>query len=70
MNNNLICPFCLQDISVNNHAWDCSMNPVNMNNNEFQSKNNKQFNEVFTNFINLQESIKNHEIIKFTKIDD
>jgi len=36
MNNNSICPFCHQDISVNNHAWNCSMNPVNINNNEFQ----------------------------------
>ena len=36
MNDNLICPFCHQDISVNNHKWDCEMNPVNINNNEFQ----------------------------------
>jgi len=34
--NNLICPFCHQDISVNNHAWNCQMNPININNNEFQ----------------------------------
>jgi len=36
MNDNLICQFCLQDISVNNHKWNCPMNPVNINNNEFQ----------------------------------
>ena len=34
MNNNLIWQFCLQDI--NNHAWNCPMNPININNNEFQ----------------------------------
>jgi len=33
-NNNFICPFCLQDI--NNHAWNCPMNPININNNKFQ----------------------------------
>ena len=68
MNNNLICPFCLQDI--NNHKWNCEMNPININNNEFQSENHKQFNEMFTNSINLEKSIKNHENIKFAKIDD
>ena len=35
--NNLICPFCLQDISNGNHAWNCEMNPINMNNGEFQT---------------------------------
>jgi len=70
MNDNLMCPFCHQDISVNNHAWNCEMNPVNMNNNEFQNKNHKQYEEMFTNFINLEKSIKNHKNIKFTKIDD
>jgi len=35
--NNLICPFCLQDISNGNHAWNCPLNPVNINNNEFQT---------------------------------
>jgi len=34
MNDNLICPFCLQDI--NNHKWDCEMNPVNLGKNEYQ----------------------------------
>jgi len=29
-NNNLICPFCLQNI--NEHSWNCAMNPVNINN--------------------------------------
>jgi len=46
------------------------MNPVNINNNEFQSKNHKQYNKMFTNFINLEKSIKNHENIKFAKIDN
>jgi len=26
----------LQDISNGNHAWNCGMNPVNINNGEFQ----------------------------------
>jgi len=34
--NNLICPFCLQDITNNNHNWDCEINPININNNEFR----------------------------------
>ena len=54
--NNLICPFCLQDISVNNHNWDCQMNPVNINNNEFQfNKNNNN---------NIKEEIVNNQLIK------
>ena len=44
MNDNLICPFCLQDI--NNHKWDCEMNPVNMNNNEFQNENRIEYSTV------------------------
>jgi len=70
MNDNLICPFCHQDISVNSHAWNCEMNPININNSEFQSENHKQYNKMFTNFINLEESIKNHKNIKFIKIND
>jgi len=35
--NNLICPFCLQDISNGNHEWNCPLNPININNNEFQT---------------------------------
>jgi len=36
--NNIICPFCLQDISNSNHAWNCEMNLININNGEFQSE--------------------------------
>lgn len=28
----LICSYCQQD-SAGNHAWDCPMNPININNN-------------------------------------
>jgi len=45
-NNNSICPFRHQDINVNNHAWDCEMNPINMNNNEFQNKNRIEYSTV------------------------
>ena len=45
-NNNFICQFCLQNISVNNHKWNCEMNPVNMNNNEFQNKNRIEYSTV------------------------
>ena len=39
MNNNLICPFCHQDINNENHAWNCPINPypmspINTNNNK------------------------------------
>jgi len=44
--NNLICPFCHQDISVNNHAWNCEMNPININNSEFQSENRTEYSTV------------------------
>jgi len=43
--NYFICPFCHQDISVNNHVWNCEMNPINMNNNEFQNKNKIEYNQ-------------------------
>jgi len=69
-NNNLICPFCLQDISVNNHTWNCQMNPININNNKFQSENHKQYNKMFTKSINIEELIKNYKNIKFIKIGD
>jgi hypothetical protein len=29
------CPFCQED-SAGNHAWNCPMNPINVNNKEFQ----------------------------------
>jgi len=29
-----ICPYCQQD-TAGNHAWNCPMNPVNINNGEF-----------------------------------
>lgn len=29
------CPYCQQD-TAGNHAWDCPMNPVNINNGEWQ----------------------------------
>jgi len=52
--NNLICPFCLQDISNGNHTWNCEMNPINMNNGEYQQNlNNKCDNKSekkFTHF--------------------
>ena len=62
--NNLICPFCLQDISNGNHAWNCEMNPVNINNDEFQLNNHKHFNNLFTNSKNINEIIENSKIIK------
>ena len=79
-----ICPFCLQDISNGNHTWDCKMNPINMNNGEYQQNlNNKCDNKSekeFTHFHPtwLEFAIKNfknqngisHMIDGSTKIGD
>jgi len=62
--NNLICPFCLQDIGNGNHAWNCEMNPINMNNNEFQLNTYKYPNNLSSFPLNLEEIIKNSKIIK------
>ena len=59
---NVICQFCMQDISNGNHAWNCEMNPVNINNNEFQNNNHKHFNNLFTNPKNLNEIVKNQKL--------
>ena len=32
------CPYCQQD-TAGNHAWNCPMNPVNINNGEWQLNN-------------------------------
>jgi len=64
---NAICPFCLQDISNGNHAWNCEMNPVNINNNEFLLNTYKYPNNLSSFPLNLKEIIKNS---KFVKIDD
>jgi len=37
-----MCPYCKQDTG-GNHAWDCPMNPVNMNNQEFQQVKFKEY---------------------------
>ena len=50
----IICQFCLQDISNGNHAWSCPMDPINMNNGEFQRDINIIYNKIknkeFTHF--------------------
>jgi len=70
--NNLICPFCLQDISNGNHTWNCEMNPVNINNSEFQSEKRKQINKMFINSLNknnLLEKLKNEKTNSLQSVD-
>ena len=70
--NNLICPFCLQDISNGNHTWNCEMNPVNINNSEFQSEKRKQVNKMFINSLNknnLLEKLKNEKTNSLQSVD-
>jgi len=44
-NNQIICQICLQDITNGNHAWNCAMNPININNGEFQLNNQNIINQ-------------------------
>jgi len=50
----LTCPYCQKDTG-GNHEWNCPMNPVNINNNEFQLNTN----QITTQFTISNNSINN-----------
>jgi len=62
MNNNVLfdCPFCQKDTG-GNHAWNCPMNPINVNNNEYQLN----YNQYSTQYTWSNNSISKEEEIKF-----
>jgi len=57
---NVICPFCLQDISNSNHAWNCEMNPININNGEFRQN---------TPAKSLEQSLKEMQLMRDGKVE-
>ena len=52
------CSYCQQD-SAGNHTWNCPMNPININNNEFQLNKAMQYKLNYYNVYWLETALNN-----------